>query len=553
MLSHKGPLRLTILDLPLFLFVVSAFVGVWPAHDRNSSWHALIALCAGLVLYGLVSRLAVSPRWWHTAAWFTVLMSVFLSVYFVAQHPHFGYAVKVETISHISTLIGKIVPPAVVWVPFANSVATFLEGGLFLAIALALTVKRKAWRIGGVVGTSVIALALLMSTSRGAWLAAVVVAAIWMAIHWSWARAIVKIGGMVALVLAIYVVARNDIEALSEIPVINRVVVPMFVRPDRFGLYRNAVHLIQDFPLTGLGLGQQFAMVYSKYSLLIHVPFLTYSHNLYLEVWLQQGLLGVVAWLWLVVAIYQAAHTRDKPDTNLLFQSTWIGLTAILIHGLSDARQYADLWCWFPFFSLLGLNSAVLPRSTRRSFRGGSWVFPAGAVGVLLVGVLVTHWPISATWHSNLGCVLQARGDLLESLNDGQQAVLRQQAIDHFQRAIQIAPRNRTARQRLGVILMEQGHFSEAVEHLQVAWRVDPNNTTTHKALGLAYVWVGQLDEALPLLQKVPNIVQELNYWGWWRSTQQETEQAINAYRMSLLLNPDQPGIGQWIDRFTSS
>ena len=149
--------------------------------------------------------------------------------------------------------------------------------------------------------------------------------------------------------------------------------------------------------------------------------------------------------------------------------------------------------------------------------------------------------------------MLQARGDLLESLNDGQQAVLRQQAIDHFQRAIQIAPRNRTARQRLGVILMEQGHFSEAVEHLQVAWRVDPNNTTTHKALGLAYVWVGQLDEALPLLQKVPNIIQELNYWGWWRTTQQETEQAINAYRMSLLLNPDQPGIGQWIDRLTSS
>jgi len=120
---------------------------------------------------------------------------------------------------------------------------------------------------------------------------------------------------------------------------------------------------------------------------------------------------------------------------------------------------------------------------------------------------------------------------------------LQQQAVDHYWRAIQIEPHDRTAQQRLGVILMDENRFGDAVEHLEAAWRVDPGNTTTHKALGLAYMWVGELEKAKPLLQNAPNIIAELNAWGWWRGTQQQVEQSINAYRMSLMLKPDQPGL----------
>ena len=53
----------------------------------------------------------------------------------------------------------------------------------------------------------------------------------------------------------------------------------------------------------------------------------------------------------------------------------------------------------------------------------------------------------------------------------------------------------------------------------------------------------------VPLLQDVPDIVYELNIWGWWRSDQQQTQQAINAYRMSLLLAPDQPQVRDRLNR----
>jgi len=64
-------------------------------------------------------------------------------------------------------------------------------------------------------------------------------------------------------------------------------------------------------------------------------------------------------------------------------------------------------------------------------------VFPAGVVGVFLVAVVVSLHPVLATWHANLGCVLQACGDLLASLSDEQKATLLQQAADRYRRAIQ--------------------------------------------------------------------------------------------------------------------
>ncbi|OQY19233.1 MAG: hypothetical protein B6I34_09830 [Anaerolineaceae bacterium 4572_32.1] len=458
----KRILKLTPLDLPLLLFLLSAVLGLWPAYDRALCWNTLIALGAGFLLYILISRLAVSRRWWHAIAAIIVFASVLLSLYFVTQYAHLGYPEKVGVISRLGVLISKIAPSVADWAPKANGVATFLEGGFFLAVALVLTEKRIGWRIGGGIGAGLIALALLMSASRGAWLAVAVTAVIWAAIHWRLARAVAIAGGILALGLVVYVIVRGDVTALGDIPIIKQTLAPMFIRPDRLAVYRGSVYLIQDFPLTGIGLGGQFAMVYAKYALLIQHAFLYYSHNLYLEAWLEQGLPGITALLWLMAALYQAARTRARPGADLLYQSTWLGLTATFLHGITDARQYVDLWCWFPFFGLLGLDAAIL---LRRSPPGRRWTFPAGVVGVFLAAVLVSLHPLPATWHADLGCVLQARGDLPESLDDGQRAALRQQAANQYRRAIQIAPHDRTAQQRLGLVLMEEAPGGPKKQH----------------------------------------------------------------------------------------
>lgn len=528
------------LDLPLALFLISAVLGVWPAYDRSLCWGTLAALAAGCVLYCLVSRSVVPPHRWRAAATVFVLICALLALYFVAQVAHFGQPGKVDAIGRLVELIGRIIPPAVFWAPAANSVATFLEGILFLALALLLTEKRRAWRYAAGAGAGLIALALLLSESRGAWLAVAVTAVVWLALHWRPARVVAVAGALLALALVVYALVRRDVAALGDVPIAGDLFAALFVRPDRLSVYRHSLYLLQDYPLTGIGLGGQFAMQHSMYALLVRHPFLGYSHNLYLEVWLQQGLVGALAWLWLVVSLYQAVRAHAKAGADLLYQGAWLGLTATLLHGLVDARQYADPWCWFPFFGLLGLTAAIIRRRASSVPRGRRRVVPRAVVGAFLIAVVVSLRPLPATWHANLGCLLQARSDLEPALDDGQRSELRLGAADHFRRAIRVAPHDRTAQQRLGLIMLDETRFGQAVEHLEAAWEADPANTTTHKALGLAYVWVGDLDRAGPLLRNVPGIVEELNVWGWWWGTQGQAQQSLNAYRMALLLDSDQ-------------
>jgi hypothetical protein len=513
------------------------------------SWSTLAALGAGALLTLGLSRLAMNRRWWRAGAGGLVIISALLALYFVLQYPHFGYTEKVGLIDRLGALTGRLVPAAAVWVPKRNSVATFLEGPLFLAAALALTAERRSWRIilGGAVG--LLGLALLISASRGAWLAVAAAGVVWLAVYWRPARWGLLVGGVITLGLIAYVVVRGDITALGDLPLVDRTLAPLFIRPDRLEIFRNSLYLIQDFPLTGLGLGETFTMVLSRYALLIQVPFLFYSHNLFLQVWLRQGLLGAVAFLWLIVVVYQAAFQRGGERKDLGYQATWVGLTAILVHGLTDARQTVDLWCWVPFFSLLGLNAAFIARSSEAPSGRAGWIVPAAVVGLFLIGVAVAFWPLPATWHANRGCVLQARGELAPELDDARRQAYRVQAADLYLRALRSDPHDRTAHQRLGLIAVEEGRFDEAVDHLEAAWQADPDNTTTHKALGLAYVWVGELDRAQQILRQVSDMVEELNAWGWWRQTQGQTALAINAYQTSLMLAPNQPDVQQALER----
>jgi tetratricopeptide (TPR) repeat protein len=153
--------------------------------------------------------------------------------------------------------------------------------------------------------------------------------------------------------------------------------------------------------------------------------------------------------------------------------------------------------------------------------------------------------PLLAVVHANLGSVYQAKGQLAPNLTDDERQSYLRLARVHYDKAISCAPGNHTARQRLGQLAVGASRYEEGVAHLEIAYQAGPSSLATRKALGLAYVWVGRLDDAEPLLRGIKDIVQELNTWGWWRSTQGEDRLAINAYQMSLRLKPEQVAIQQ--------
>jgi O-antigen ligase len=563
-LSQGYLTRRTPLDVPILLFLLSALAGLWPSYDLALSLPPFLTIGGGIVLYYLLVNNCTTEHSRHILSTGSLLLGLAVSAYFIIQPGH--------------PSMDRILPEAWAFQLHPNSVATFLEGMIPLALAISIGEKRLWLRAFYGFCAVTFAPVLLMTASRGAWVALALCGVIWLCTRFH------RIGMLFAVALPIsvavpgaYLIFNND-ASLNSIPIVGTTLVPLFARPDRLEVYRNSLCLIRDFPLTGIGLGDVFAMVYSRYALLIPVPFLSYSHNLFLEIWLDQGLLGILSFLSLIVAFYlfvrRVLNRLPKPALSLVeeieeralsagFQGCWLGVTATLIHGLFDARQYADSWTLPMLFVLLGLavgtglsiiqtgrnapsyhtisGSEHLPRRLRAEHLA---VFFILALTCLSLG-FVLYKPLLAVVHANLGSVYQARGELAPNLTDSERQLYLHLAKAHYNKALSCAPGNHTARQRLGRLAVEASRYEEGVVHLEVAHQAAPSSFASRKALGLAYVWVGRLDEAEPLLRGVKDIVQELNTWAWWRSSRGEDRLAINAYRMSLRLEPEQAAIQQ--------
>ena len=134
-----------------------------------------------------------------------------------------------------------------------------------------------------------------------------------------------------------------------------------------------------------------------------------------------------------------------------------------------------------------------------------------GAVAALAVLILVgfawrqtSYWRDSETlWthtlactvrnfvpHNNLGLVLAQRGRVDE-------------AIAHFQKAVEIKPDYADAHQNLGVALDGRGQLDAAIVHYRKALELKPDYPAiTHNNLGSALARRGQLDAAIAHFQK---------------------------------------------------
>jgi protein O-mannosyl-transferase len=94
----------------------------------------------------------------------------------------------------------------------------------------------------------------------------------------------------------------------------------------------------------------------------------------------------------------------------------------------------------------------------------------------------VAVWPSSRS-HFKLGEILAQRGDLAK-------------AIENFEAALRIDPRNTYAHTALGFAFAIQGKLTDALEQYDDALRVAPRFATAHTGLGLVFARQGKLSEA---------------------------------------------------------
>lgn len=544
------------LHLPLILFLISAWIGVTVSFDAALSLRKFYLIVGGIALYYVIATTETLLAK-KLVAWGVVALGVSIALFFVTQNDFSQESIKFELLNRIGVLLNRLTPQFGLYTPDANLMA----GILLLSAPFAVGLSYNAWRekqtalvVASALAGLVMAFGLMMTTSRGALLALALLVGV-CAYLFVAARAAKRagfssgIGIVVAFNLLLVVVLLVTVLGGSRVGTLLGDALGGVHGVSRPLLYLQVIQLIQDYVFTGAGL-DTFSPHFSTYELLIAVPFLPHAHNLYLQVWFEQGILGVLAFVWLIVEYYGWAFRR-RARLNWLAVVSVAATSMMLMHGLVDVLFYFSRIISLMFIPL-GLTVCALepfrPLETKISRR--VWIASAvtAALVVLLIGgIFVTRRnQVLAQWNANLGALAQAKLELPQiafphpTPNEVRRATDLTRAQEIFVRALRADANNRVGNARLGIIALDRAEFQNAIEFLERAYAQDKNNRAVVKALGYAYVWTNQLDRAKPLLKQINEAQIEMHYaTDEWRR-RDKPDLAANAAKMEKMLDKSQ-------------
>lgn len=518
--------RPTPLDLPLLFFIMTAVMGLWAAFHPETAWSKFWIIVGSIAIYYAVAN---QPDGRHLRA-FSLAFALFggvVVVYFLWTNNWIHGQAKIESLTRIGEAIQAALPPLVAHQMQPNVVAGLLVMIVPFQIALLLDRSGGGWRWLMAFALVLAALGLLLTTSRGAWLALGIGLGIW--ILWQARTRIasrpwpstqtLRLAALLAIIAILLgglllLVPNGPQRLLALVPGQNQL-------PSRALLWSRALFLIQDLPFTGGGLGSFPALDsayvfpiwrWAQYRADIFVPNY-HSHNLWLDVAVEQGLLGLTALLWLQVTFvimvcrgWRAANAPGEVDpwTRLLFQAAVVSALVLAIHALVDDVPYGSR-AMLLSLAPLGVVAALTPPAVRQS-RPAVWALALPVLLILLSALaLAFQRPLLAAWQADLGAVAQAKVELAGYLDeDWDLAGVRagadwSQAASRFERSLAADPEQAAANLRLGLIRLGQGDHEGAIPLLELAFARQPRRQAARQALAEAYLLAGRLEESTVL------------------------------------------------------
>ena len=248
--------------------------------------------------------------------------------------------------------------------------------------------------------------------------------------------------------------------------------------------------------------------------------------------------------------------------------AAWVAYVVVLLPVLgifqSGPQIAADRYTYLASFGWAILASACLLfcwRIRRTSKTGTPTTLPiAGVATCLVAGLGVLTWNQVQIWHDSerlwtytvaihpnsslaqfsLGIVLSEQGKPTE-------------AIEHFQKGLELRPDEPSAHTNLGVALIQQGKLADAIEHFRQAVRIYPDDALAHTNWGSALIDLGKPSEAIEhfhlALRIHPDDALAHTNWGSALIHLGKPSEAIEHYSEALRIMPGlaeaQNGLGQ--------
>lgn len=548
-----GGIRFRSIDWLAVVFLLTAWAGYWAAYDPSTAWNkAWLVVTAVLLYFSLKAQPEQNLK--HVSA-FLFCLGIGVSLYYFLTHDFIATPRKLEFVNQLGRWIMGI-RPQTGWTPIhPNYVAGMIAITVpFIVHPVWINKKKDAspiwlW-LAIALGLGISALALVMATSRGVVFAIFVGAGgwlLWRGMQLSGIRHRLKSEAGFPILLLIYLLA---------------MVAFLYVGPARSGsifsgnyyygdgsraeLFSRSLYLLFDYPITGGGLGS-FPGLYSQY--LLDIPFFNVpnSHNLFLDVGIEQGVLGGLSFFLLYIAgLWTVSRAVAGGRGERTFQ--WIVLVSLIVafvHGMVDDYLYNGAGTLLSLFLVgLSMNGQGQADESHKSRIDLRTVAVIAAIWALVAAVNLNQ--IRTIWYANLGAVQVAKAELTGFPNNGwagYDIVARLDAADaSLHASLRFDPANRTANQRLGIVSMYRRDFDSAVEYLETARAQTPTHRGIVKLLAYCYIWRGDMEKAREFLSQIPEAREELDVYIWWWKAQNRSDLSENAKTaLTVLKPPSQP------------
>ncbi len=523
-------IRRTAFDFPLALFLASALLGLWTAYDQDAAWAKFWPIVIGVAIFYLVAWMPERVGRLEPLRVVFALLPAIVGVYFFLTNdwrepynatrwlyqllPQIAEALPVLSgyRLHANTLSGLMA----VFIPL--QIAAFFNAGARLRLPQATA---------GLIAIGASLAMLILGRSQGAVWALALTTVGWL-LHtsymhvnrrWAWPMTLITLAVPLVIGAALFG------ERL------------LGWRVDRADVWQNSFALASDYLFTGLGL-DNFAMPYSTYVLLVHVEHTYHAHNLYLDLWLNQGLPGLVAF----VAMLLLAFTRH----NVALQwrtAALASVTVLALHGIVDDAFYGYyggkfVMLMFMPFGLLARPDAQFAGSFHTAAQAGRLrttilVFASVAV-VVALAVWAALPATRAAFYRNRGALAQTKAELSayrlhreSNLQDGMRLrpdVNLQPAMDDYLAALAENPWDAGANRRLAQIELTFRQYDQAHDRLLKAYAAAAYHRATRQLLGESYAIRGEIAEAVRLWRTLDVSQDQLTIRTWWYAlfTQQE-------------------------------
>ena len=300
---------------------------------------------------------------------------------------------------------------------------------------------------------------------------------------------------------------------------------------DRLDMWENSKALIQKHPIIGVGLGnwQYQYPPYDKGTVIWEGATPKRPHNDYVWIASEQGILGLLMYLWLIVTAFvitfRLIRTQNRSRVALPFFIA-LSLIAILTHALFSfpkERIAISLLFWFCLTALAILETENRPRSHSATWRVAHILSILILALSLTIGIRALRFDMhyaQAKQHAQRNDWTQVVRKSTDAINQGifdpQIYLLRgvahsylgnyAQAAKDNQNCLRLHPHFLNGLNNMGLIYNTLKQYQKGREVLQRALEINPKHADALANLGVSYQGLQEFDQSVTAFESAFHI-----------------------------------------------